>query len=300
MDTFLERLLSTNPDIKDTTKVVNFYERQYKNLEGVPIDALIADIYNHVDIPKPKNFSIGNNCQNILLPKFYDSLYYIVYNGPPETIYETYRGPTNSETGIAIAIEKCGDLLYHSIINPSLEVMVAFCKKWEFNIDHIKNPSSELIRRTMIKHASAFSRHKHFFPDLEEVIKINPFTIQYIDDPSDELKMKAVLLNIETFGHLKSQTKECCYYVAEQLYLNMNSCIKTQTVEDPFAGNDLRRAISFLNILTGLDYSYLTNMTTKIPKVYIKDFKFFDDMIIDFLINIPNFIWNLKDIHTGS
>jgi len=297
MEKFLERLLLTNPEIKDVTDVIKYYDMKYKSIEDlVPVDALVSDIYNHVDIKKPDNFNIGDDVQNILLPTFYENLVYVYYNGPPQTLYERYNKSIRTEKDIVDAIEKCGGRLYNHIINPSLEVMAIYCKEYSFHLSEIKIPSLELIKRCIQHHHFIYREYKHLFDDINEVITINPKIICYIDNPSDELKIKVLQRDIGNLTYIKDQNEECCEFVAQELCNNRDSCVRQKIIQDPFVCSDMLLGIQFIKNITGKDYSCLGTKTVKNWAVNIRDFKVFNDKIVDLLIRVPNFIYRLTDI----
>jgi len=123
-----------------------------------------------------------------------------------------------------------------------------------------------------------------------QIITINPKTILYLDNPSDELKLKVLQLSIGNPKYISGQNVECCEFVAKTLYNNYGSCLVSKEVDDPFTGKNVLRGIVTIRQLMVIDLSHLGRETIKELPVHV------NDLIVDLLIKIPNFIKRMKDI----
>ncbi len=293
MESFLDRL-HTATKVSDTTEIIEYYHKHYQSITHlVPLDSLVCDLQNHVNIPR---FVVNPKYYNILLPEFYKNLYYVIYNGPPNTLYETYTEPVNTEHEIARALLTCRSGLYKYIINPSLEVMVAYCHEYSFQLDEICNPPKELILRCIAKNSYLYRKYQSLFTTDSEAIKVNPKIMLYLECPSDELKMQAVTQDISSLEYIKDQTVDVCEYVAKTFYHNHEDYLKTVVKKDPWAGSSLLQGIAYVKLYTGVDYGHLAEIHSKEYPLRIGHFKVFTDIIVDFLIKIPKFIFSLTDI----
>lgn len=297
MEQFLTRLLELDQNIQYTTEMIEYYQEVYQPIAKlVPVEALVSDIFNHVNIPRPANFTVDPKYYNILLPEFYDNLHYVIYNGPPQTLHADYTKPVKTESDIVRAILKCGSRLYDYIINPSLEVMVAYCHDYSFHLDRICNPSRELVARCMANDDYLYTKHKTLFPDPVEACAINPKIIRYIDNPTDSLKFQMVKQDICNLKYIKNQSYELCEFVAQTLHDNSKKYFQTVSRNNPWAGSSLLQGIAYITKFTGVDYSSLAQIHTKEYPLKLENFQLFNDRIIDLLIEVPNFVSSLSDI----
>jgi len=141
--------------------------------------------------------------ENILLPKFYDYLEVVIYNGPPNTIYGKYyeRVVSGDEYSILAALKKCycTRLLFKNIVNPSDNVILFYLKE-EFrllkDIKLDRKLSKYLIYQSVLINSSNFKDYKSTFNESEiiELLKEGADIYRNIDDLT--LKMsKLVMLN---------------------------------------------------------------------------------------------------------
>lgn len=290
MDLFVTRFHFWHPTVELTDDIINYYKNHY-SLLNAPIDSIIADLSNHFQIERKVIAP-----ENILSLKFYDRLKYIIYNGPPETLYARYTEPVTTENEIANAIIMCIDGLYECIINPSIIVMGAYCRKWVLNLDRICNPPRELYVECIKYDPDLYPKYKHLFSDNREALEINPHIIKFLESPSDNLKLFAVKKDISALKSINEQNYEICEYVSYELKEHHLKYLIVVTKSDPFAGSGLQRGIAYTKLATGLDFSYLTKIQSREYPIKITDFKLFNDVIVDNLICIPEFIFSLNSI----
>lgn len=126
------------------------------------------------------------------------------------TFYVSYNGPSKTIYGRynnSVPTER--EIVVVSI-NPSTEVMIAWL------IIAICSPISTML------------------------FLINPKILSYVDNPTEELKIKVLKLGIANLCN------------------NLDSCMIESTVEDPFAGNDLLRGIAFSTNTVGKRGDFLS------------------------------------------
>lgn len=146
---------------------------------------------------------------NILKPGYEQRLYYVIYNGPPNTIHADYRFPVRSgdEDSISAAIMK-GCRIYKYIENPSEKVTIAAIKSGDYFLYEIKNPSRSIIMAIITKNEYEYKKYDPdgtFFTDKEKLCMIaeNSDVIYYIKEPTDEMMDLAIaskprnLLNVK-------------------------------------------------------------------------------------------------------
>lgn len=158
--------------------------------------------------------------KNILTDKFYYNLTYVIYNGPPNTIYGKYSGSVITEDGIIKAIETCCDLLFKHIINPSDNVSIAAIKKNKSNFYYLKNPSKSVLKFMIEKDEDVFDKYFDIFTDDEimELIAINSKIIQYVKVQTYEMSELAVKIKGENIKYVRVQTPELCKLAIKNMF----------------------------------------------------------------------------------
>lgn len=138
---------------------------------------------------------------NILKPGYKNKLYYVVYNGPPNTISEEYRRQVTSgnEREIIDAI-KAGCHLYDSIENPSEAITCAAIRSDNLFIKKIENPSKNIIMAMISKSSYLYKEYNPndtFFTNQEkiELITDNVDVIVFIKNPTDVMMDLAVAID---------------------------------------------------------------------------------------------------------
>ena len=126
---------------------------------------------------------------NKLKEGFQDTLFYVVYNGPPNTIYNDYRGNMGTESGLIQGIKLCSGL-YNYVINPSEQVTVA-------HIEHhgIYYLSKDLlitknIARAIVKHDhNKIKEYRDMFDDTDliDMMQFNPDILRYVKKQTYEM-----------------------------------------------------------------------------------------------------------------
>lgn len=299
MEAFLTYLLSTNPNINDVAEVTKYYEKVYQPISHlVPIPALVSDIYNHVNIKRPENWTVPLKYYNILLPDFYTHLRYVIYNGPPNTLYADYTEPVRTEDQIAKAVVTCKWGMYCNIINPSITVMAAYCSISSYHLDEIYNPPKQLVACCMAEDYTLYPKYKTFFPDVTEALKVNARIIRYIDNPKNEWKLEVIKRDLASLNDIKEQTVEVCELAAQMLHDNSKEHFKMVLRDDPWVGNDVLMGIAYIKLFTGQDCGFLGKTRSWQYPISVKDFHIFNDKIVDLLIKVPKFIFKLTDIPT--
>lgn len=140
--------------------------------------------------------------ENILLPKFYDYLEVVIYNGPPNTIYGKYYGRVTSgdEYSILTALKGCccTSALFRNIVNPSDNVILCYLSIWSYKLlkDVKLNPSKSLIYESILINDVNFKDYKLEFSEHEiiKLLKQGANIYKYIDDLTLEMS-KLVLQN---------------------------------------------------------------------------------------------------------
>lgn len=234
--------------------------------------------------------------ENILLPSFYDHLRYVIYNGPPQTLYAHYSQPVQTPEEIAEAILVCGPHLYNYILHPSLTVTEAYCRHDINNLDKIPEPSRELIVACLKHHPHLYLKYKELFPNPYEVLHVNAHIIKYIEAPSEALKLEAVRYRISALKFIGEPTFEVCEYVAKELHAYHAKLLTVVKKPDPLAGASLLQGIAYTKLTTGIDYSHLVEISSREYPVNIGDFKLFNEVIVDNLIRVPEFVFSLDEI----
>lgn len=171
---------------------------------------------------------------NILKPEFYEHL---IYNGPPCTrderlLFGVLAAGVGLEFAICNAIEKYGSHLMQYIINPSEKVIITLIlhdDSYDSNIiDTITNPTIEMK-------AAAIKNKPHqycvrYIDDLsaEDIANIfksynskkfgTPYysIIQYIPEPSDEIKWHALNAGPDALKYIEKPTLEMCEFAIEK------------------------------------------------------------------------------------
>jgi hypothetical protein len=139
--------------------------------------------------------------ENILLSEFYNHLEMVVYNGPPETIYDRYYGRviSGNENSILAALKKCWstEALFKNIVNPSDNIILYYLKKEVKLLKDVKlNPSKSLIYKSILIRSSNFKDYKLMLneSDVIKLLKEGADIYKDIDDLTLEMS-KLVLQN---------------------------------------------------------------------------------------------------------
>ena len=142
-----------------------------------------------------------------LLSSGYESaLIYVVYNGPPNTIYNRYNGYLYDEEGLIKAIKFCKDL-YRFIKNPSEKVICSYIEF--YGTDGIKNSMPEITKNIaksiIINDYNKFNLYSEFFnnDDVIDIIKFNPHMIKF---------------NPHMIKYANNQTYEMCNDAITRIY----------------------------------------------------------------------------------
>lgn len=162
---------------------------------------------------------------NILKHGFYDHLFIVIYNGPPQTIYEDYkRYFINSEDGIIKAIEKCSEFLIDYITNPSENVMLAAVKRESYLFTHLKNPTKKVITYCIETGYLSIKNYLHLYSydELKNLTSINPSILSSIPDHTEELSNIACEKNPLMIQYSNFQTLDKCknavkYFIENKL-----------------------------------------------------------------------------------
>lgn len=158
--------------------------------------------------------------ENILNPKFYDHLYITIYNGPPETIDIPYRSTviSGNEMTIIHALETCKPLvLFQYIENPSDNVILVYLREYKYtclkNIKINRKPSKYLVQHAILINSKNFEDYKDMFNEQEIInfLEHNPFDIlQHIDNPTYEMYEIALSKRGRLIKHVMNQTLKLC------------------------------------------------------------------------------------------
>jgi hypothetical protein len=131
---------------------------------------------------------------NKLKDGYKTALYYVVYNGPPNTIYNEYHGNVHTEEGLINAIKVC-DRLYCYIINPSEKVTIAQIK-YHGIYDILKEQKITKNIASAIIHYDheKFNDYANLFTDLEVIAmtKFNPQLVRYVKNQTFKMCNEAI------------------------------------------------------------------------------------------------------------
>ncbi len=119
---------------------------------------------------------------NELKADYQNALHYVVYNGPPNTIYNEYRGNVNTEYGLIEGVKVCNNL-YKYVINPSEEVTIAHIQYNGFSDLSKELKITKDIASAMIKYDhKKYVEFEDMFNDndLVHLLKFNPDVLRYI------------------------------------------------------------------------------------------------------------------------
>lgn len=138
--------------------------------------------------------------ENILLPEFYNYLHVVLYNGPPETIYDKYHGRVTSgnEISILAALKVCCSTiqLFKNIVNPSDNVILAHLNEHRYILlkDVKSGPSKSLIYESILINSSNFKDYKLMFNE-SKIIKLLKQGVDIYKDIDDlTLEMSKLVL----------------------------------------------------------------------------------------------------------
>lgn len=275
MQNFKTYLVNTNPALnRDEIKIcmdyiINKYSK-IKNvkIESIPPHAVISDMYNYIDIPRPEKWDFDKNI-NIILPDFFKNLHYDPYEGSSETFYKKYTKPVRNESQLLKVVKFC-DSVFHFIINPSALVIAEYCRKYSFRLDEFKNISKELLLECIKNDYHVYKKYAHRLDEYEilDLIGVNPKIIGLIVNLTYEMKLKAIDVDPNAISYIKEQTLELCKNSIRQIYKNY------------LLGNEIQ--------------------------INASEFKFFDEEIVDLILdipkfkvkfeNIPNYLWTMERI----
>lgn len=213
--------------------------------------------------------------ENILLPEFHRWMHVTLYNGPPETITVPYDKPVYSgnEYSILAAMKKCGTHCFSCIVNPSDAVILEHLKNWKHtllkNIKIQRTPSKYLIKNAILLNSENFKDYKEIFDDSEiiEFLHNDPFIIEDITDPSDEMIKIAVEKKGRLIQHITNQTLELCVIAVTNIvqdpgtyYIHDNFISKIKYWNSDMVDmiiND-KRLVKNINVLPNLSASDIT------------------------------------------
>lgn len=189
---------------------------------------------------------------NILTDEFFINLYYVIYKGPPSTIYEKYENIVDTEESIIKAIKKCGSRLFQFIVNPSDNVInetLKVSKVPSFIFDKLKNPSKQVIQTIIELEGSYYQQYKNLFNENEtmKLLEKNPSILKNIEKPTYLMNKVALSNNGLLIEYIDEQTEELCEIAIRNIYDNQ--------------------------------YSYINNVVSKI--------KYFNDNIVDMIVSSP-------------
>lgn len=156
---------------------------------------------------------------NILKKDFYNYCQRVVYNGPPQTITEDYKGRVYDEYSLIRAIEFCDySIITSQIENPSENVIIALIKKgfgfWDINKS--KNPSKKILYAYFmydkLPKENVFAENYKLFTESEiiDILNKKPFYINHIENQLDKYCIISINKNPNSIRYIKEQNLEYC------------------------------------------------------------------------------------------
>ena len=145
---------------------------------------------------------------NKLKDNYEQALHYVVYNGPPNTIYNHYNGNLNNTQGLIQGIKVCKNL-YKYVINPSEQVTISHIENHgpsdlSYDLKITKN-----IQRAMIVHD-----HRKY--------------IQFQDQFDDQDLINILPSNPHVLGYIKKQTYGMVLDAINHIYRTQRSRLYTE------------------------------------------------------------------------
>jgi hypothetical protein len=116
-------------------------------------------------------------------------LSYVIYNGPPNTIYGEYEGNLDVEYNLMQAVRLCSNL-YKYIINPSENVTISHIEHHGLNHVSQNLNITKNIARAIIKHDhTTFKQYAEIFDDNDVInmVKFNPRILKYVKKQTFEM-----------------------------------------------------------------------------------------------------------------
>lgn len=126
---------------------------------------------------------------NGLKKGYQDTLWYVVYNGPPNTICNDYHGDVKTERGLIQGVKLCSRL-YNYVINPSEQVTVAHIEHHGiYDISKDLLITKNIARAMIIYDHNQLKNYRDMFTDddLIDMLELNPNILRYVKKQTYEM-----------------------------------------------------------------------------------------------------------------
>jgi hypothetical protein len=271
--------------------------------------------------PLTRSFELTN--------EFYDKIkFYVVYNGPPNTIYGDYsQFFINSESGIIKAMNVCGACIWRYIKNPSEKILCEAVRLNSYELDDMKDPPKSVVEIVLSERPHIYKKYEKMFNenDHQRLVKNNPFMVEYLNIIDRKIYEIAICMNPIVIKFIENQDLKLCELSISVLKYKIDNDITpsgtqssspwghtmtNETKEIIDLSSNLFNAESLKLILHKCEK--IKNMDTNsspfkykysyyLPK-YVSYLKFFNDKIVDTVMTIneilPSFHYVPEEYHT--
>lgn len=167
---------------------------------------------------------------NTLKEGYQNSLYYVIYNGPPNTLYDNYRYVVISgdETSIIRAIQ-AKTSIFRYIENPSDSVIAAEILNFGYFANTDKYKGIKVIDISIVK---INAKKLEDYPDnyfteieLEDIVSYNPDVYEFIKNKTGKMMIEALKSNPEVILDMEQNENNIIFALNRCLQLKHYICL---------------------------------------------------------------------------